>query len=325
LTSEASLLASAFVAERLPLATALGVSLGETVTQPDAFEAALTAGLERMADAGYAAEQERVAPGSGHTIGVRWPLVHEIERQLRPAFTEASSSLIVDLAARLSSAPAREVRLFALPCLRRSLRDDPERSWQLMRRIARAARDWITVDALAEVYARGIVAEPFRWAELEQLVYSDERMERRLVGSSLARLPHEVPAARRGALEVNAALALIGQLMGDADDQVQKSLSWALRSWSRVDAPAVAGFLWEQADMAVRADDGHRAWVIRDAGQHQPTEVVSALRDRVSGIRKRPGAASTSTAAAVAATFGVAAMADQAVAQQGDRYARSRA
>ena len=277
-----------------------------------------------LADAAYAAEQERVAPGSGSTIGVRWPLVHEIERQLKPAIAETSSALLVDLAIRLSGAPTREVRLFALPCLRRSLRDDPERSWQVLRRIARAARDWITVDALAEVYARGVLAESFRWAELEQLVYSDERMERRLVGSTLARLPYEVPAARRDELDVQSALGLIGQLMGDADDQVQKSLSWALRSWSRIDARAVAGFLWEQADIAVQEQDGHRAWVIRDAGQHQPAEVVTALRDRVSGIRKRPGAPSTSTATAVAASFGVAAMADHAIAQQGDRYARSR-
>ncbi len=325
MTSEVSVLAGAFVADRLPAASALGVSLGDLVTQPDAFMAALTTGLEGLADPAYALEQERVAPGAGPVIGVRGPLVHEIERQLRPAIAEASSSLAVDLAVRLSVAPTREVRLFALPCLRRSLRDDPERSWQLLRRIARSAPDWITVDSLADVYARGILAEPFRWAELEQLVYSDQPMERRLVGSTLARLPFEVPPDQRHELDANAALSLIGQLMGDADDQVQKALSWALRSWSRVDAPAVAGFLWEQADLAVLDADGHRAWVIRDAGQHQPPEVVKALRDRVTGIRKRPGAPSTSTAAAVAATFGVAAMADQAVAQQGDRYTRSRA
>lgn len=324
-TSEVSLQASALVAGRLPIAHQLGLDLGDLVTQPAEFMAALTTGLSSLADATYAAEQERVAPGSGLTIGVRWPLVHEVERALRPALAETSSSLVLDLAIWLSGAETREVRLFALQCLRRSLADDPERSWQTLRRIARRARDWITVDALAEVYARGILAEPFRWAELEQLVYSDERMERRLVGSTLARLPFEVPAERRQTLDVDATLALIGQLMGDADDQVQKALSWAIRNWSRVDAPAVARFLDEQADIAVQNDDGYRAWVIRDAGQHQPAEVVSALRDRVAGIRRQAGTPSTSTAAAVAASFGVTTMADQAIAQQGDRYARSRA
>jgi 3-methyladenine DNA glycosylase AlkD len=325
LTSDVSQQASALVAERLPVAHALGLALADLVTQPNDFVAALTAGLRDLADPAYAAEQARVAPGSGSTIGVRWPLIHELERALRPALAETSSSRVLDLAIWLSGAETREVRLFALPCLRRSLTDDPEQSWQTLRRIARRARDWITVDSLAEVYARGILAEPFRWAEMEQLVYSDQPMERRLVGATLARLPYEVPAARRQELDVAAALALVGQLMGDAEDQVQKSLSWALRSWSRVDAQAVAVFLGEQADIAVATDDGYRAWVIRDAGQHQPPQVVTALRDRVAGIRKRAGTPSTSTAATVAASFGVGAMADQAVAQQGDRYARSRA
>ena len=325
MTSEVSTQAAAFVAARMPDAHALGIDLADLVTQPGAFMDALTTGLQRLADPGDAAEQERVAPGSGATIGVRWPLVHEVERALRPAFAETSSSRVLDLAIWLSGAETREVRLFALPCLRRSLIDDPEQSWQTLRRIARRARDWITVDSLAEVYARGILAEPFRWAEMEQLVYSDQPMERRLVGATLARLPYEVPTARRAELDVAAALALVGQLMGDAEDQVQKSLSWALRSWSRVDAPAVAAFLGEQADIAAATDDGYRAWVIRDAGQHQPPQVVTGLRDRIAGIRKRAGSPSTSTAAAVAANFGVAAMADQAVAQQGDRYARSRA
>ena len=325
MTSDVSLQATAFVAERLPDAHRLGLALGDLMTQPAEFMATLTAGLSGLADEAYNAEQERVAPGSGRTIGVRWPLIHEVERALRPALAETSSSMVLELALWLSGAETREVRLFALPCLRQSLVEDPERTWQALRRIARRARDWITVDSLAEVYARGILAEPFRWAELEQLVYSDQPMERRLVGATLARIPYEVPAAQRHQLDVAAVLALIRQLMGDADDQVQKSLSWALRNWSRVDAPAVARFLGEQADIAVRDNDGYRAWVIRDAGQHQPAEVVTALRDRIAGIRKRAGSPSTSTAATVAATFGVAAMADQAIAQQGDRYARSRA
>ncbi len=325
MTSDVSQQAATFVAERLPVATVLGATLVELVTQPDAFVAALTHGLDGLADPSYATEQERVAPGSGLVIGVRSPLSREIERMLRPAIRETSSSQLLDLAVRLVAADTREVRSFALPCLSQSLLDEPERSWQLLRRIARAARDWISVDSLAEVYARGILTEAFRWAELEQLVYSDQRMERRLVGSTLARMPYLVAVEHRSQLDAVAALALIGQLMGDADDQVQKSLSWAIRSWSRVDQRAVAAFLTEEAEIAVEGDDGYRAWVIRDAAQHQPAEVVSRLRDRVSGIRKHPGSPSTSTAATAAATFGVAALADQAIAQQGDRYARSRA
>ena len=67
---------------------------------------------------------------------------------------------------------------------------ETERTWQLLRRAAREAGDWITVDSLAHPYGKGIVAEPYRWAELELLVYSPSRWERRLVGSTIATMPH---------------------------------------------------------------------------------------------------------------------------------------
>jgi 3-methyladenine DNA glycosylase AlkD len=235
------------------------------------------------------------------------------------------------LAQRLAASEFREVRLFSLPCLLRALPEDPERAWQLLRRLARASRDWISVDSLAEVFATGILAEPFRWAEIEQLVYSEHRMERRLVGSTLARMPHVLPRAarRNGAATALAprALDLIGQLIGDSDDQVQKSLSWALREWSRLARPAVEQFLDDQTGVAVGADDGNRAWVIRDALILIDPRVAAELRKRLAGIRRRPGGASTSSASQSASMFlgGAAAaadLADRAVAMQGDRFAR---
>ena len=81
------------------------------------------------------------------------------------------------------------MRLFSHVALRRSLAGDPERSWQVIRRLARRASDWVSVDSLADLTARGILLEPYRWAELEQLVYSPHKWERRLVGSTLAELP----------------------------------------------------------------------------------------------------------------------------------------
>ena len=76
------------------------------------------------------------------------------------------------------------------------LPDDPERAWQVLRRIGREADDWITVDTLAAATAAGILREPYRWAELEQLVFSPIRWERRLVGSTIATLPARRPRAR---------------------------------------------------------------------------------------------------------------------------------
>jgi hypothetical protein len=181
------------------------------------------------------------------------------------------------------------------------------------------------------VFAVGILQEPFRWAEIEQLVYSEHRMERRLVGSTLARMPYAFSAAQRRNAEPSAiaprALDLIRQLMGDADDQVQKSLSWALREWSRVARVAVEQLLDQETRATVRAQDGSRAWVIRDALALLDPRVADALRSQVAGIRRRPGAPSTSPASQAATTFlgapdAAAQLADQAVAMQGERYAR---
>ena len=47
------------------------------------------------------------------------------------------------------------------------------------------------------VSPRGIAREPYRWAELEQLVYSPSRWERRLVGSTIATMTHAGRRARR--------------------------------------------------------------------------------------------------------------------------------
>jgi 3-methyladenine DNA glycosylase AlkD len=325
LTSEVSARAAALVAERLPQARGLGLALAELIDDPEAFTRTLTEGLEQLSDEAYAIEQERVAPGSGAVIGTRWPLVHAIERALRGPLKESSSSSALWLAQRLASSEFREVRLFSLPCLERSLPDDPERSWQLMRRLGRGARDWISVDTLASVYAQGILLEPFRWAELEQLVYSKQNMERRLVGATLARMPYEIHgrAGRSHALDARRALELVSTLMGDADDQVQKSLSWALRKWSRVDRVAVEGLLDREAILAARTGDGHRAWVIRDSLTLVDPRVATELRARLADVRKRGSSPSTSEASRAAATFSAPLdLADSVVAQQGERFAR---
>ena len=66
-----------------------------------------------------------------------------------------------------------------------------------MRRLGRATADWISVDSLAHLYAQGILLERVRWAEIEQLVFSTNEWERRLVGSTIATIPFELPRQRR--------------------------------------------------------------------------------------------------------------------------------
>jgi 3-methyladenine DNA glycosylase AlkD len=312
----------AFVAARLPDAHALGARLADLIDEPARFVSELTDGLRTLADPIYADARSFIAPGSDVPIGVRRPLLRAIEAELRTPLRETSSSIVLPLAQSLAADRWYEVRLLALPCLRRALPDEPERTWQVMRKLAYSARAWDETDALADAYAQGVLAERFRWAELEQLIYSAKPQERRLVGATIASMAHVLPRARRSVLATLPALTLIESLIGDADDQVQKSLSWALREWSTVDPAGVSTLLQVETVAARASGDGHRAWVIRDALPAVPPTEGERIKAQLEGIRRRPGSPSTSRAATLAAGFNIGALADQAVALQGDRYAR---
>ena len=100
------------------------------------------------------------------------------------------------------------------------------------------------------------------------------------------------------------ALPLLGQLIGDAEPDVQKALAWAYRSLAQLDRERTTTALRAETDRAVATDDGHRAWVIRDAlPKLDPTD-ADDLKARLDGIRRRPGAPSTSTASELATRFG---------------------
>jgi 3-methyladenine DNA glycosylase AlkD len=321
-----NLRAQALVAERLHEARGLGLALAELIDEPEAFVQALREGFERLADEAYTSEMARVAPTPDRVLPVRGPLQAAVATQLRRPLRASSSASALWLAQRLAVEPEREIRLFSQIALRRSLPDDPERSWQLMRRLARAAADWISVDSLAALYAQGILAEPYRWAELEQLVYSSDRWERRLVGATVATMPHELPRQRRRELASAPALMLIKSLLGDAEADVQKSLSWALRSWWEVDPAGTGDLLRAEATAARATNDGHRAWVLRDALTLPTLDpgLAGEIRSRLEGIRRSPGAAPSSIAADVVGRFGrLDELTESAINQQGQRMDRS--
>ncbi len=295
--------ARAFVADHRDAATALGRQAGDLVGNPAELVDTLRAGMGRLADPEYRDGLDRVAPGIGPTLGVRQPLLRAVGQGLRAATRRDRSSTLLDVAQHLLRADLLELQWLAFGLLERTIREDPERTWQLARAAARRADSWITVDSLAHVAARGILAEPYRWAELEQLVYSPSRWERRLVGSAIAvipvtdrRLGREPQIARHG-------LGILRDLIGDAEPDVQKAISWALRSMTVVDLPATVAFLRAEARTAAATADGHRAWVVRDSLEKLPAPVAAELRAAVDGVRKRPHAPSTSRAAETAATF----------------------
>ena len=303
-TSPITARAVAFVADHKPAAETLGAGLAEYINDPDAFAAALRTGLEELADPEYLAGQQSVAPGLGMTLGVRWPLLAAVIRGFRHATTRDRPAPLLFLADRLFREEPLEARWFAFALLERTLKDDPERTWQLLRRGAREAADWITVDDLAHPYGTGVAAEPYRWAELEQLVFSPSRWERRLVASTIATMTHGNRRSGRGEGVAARALPLLGQLIGDDEPDVQKALAWAYRSLAQIDPAATVAALRDETERAVATDDGHRAWVIRDSLAKLPPGDADELRTRLAGIRRRPGAPSTSKASELATRFG---------------------
>jgi 3-methyladenine DNA glycosylase AlkD len=296
--------ANQFVAKHLARATALGDRLADLVHDPDAFVAAITQGFGELADPVYAAGSSTIAPGLGPILGVRLPLMEATHKSFKRATRQTSTALLIDLMGRLAREDLRELRWFGIWNLSRLLPTDPERTWQLLRRAAQEADEWITVDTLAHPYAEGILLDSRRWAEVEQFIFSPSRWERRLVGSTLATMPHvrSVPGGKSSAV-VERGLALAGQLIGDAEPDVQKALSWALRTMADLDRPATTRFLEAQTQIARATGDGHRAWVIRDSVSKLPAETAARLKSELDGIRRRPGAPSTSHAAATAAAF----------------------
>ena len=295
--------ARAFVAGRLDRAGALGRDLGDLVQDPSDVAAALRTAFEELADPEYLAGQQFVAPGIGPTHGVRTPLLGALGRGFRSATRDDSPATLLFVVDRLLGEREREARWFAIAILERTLPREPERSWQLLRRASRQADDWITVDTLAHPAGKGVLAEPYRWAELEQLVYAPSRWERRLVGSTIATIPFVNRTAGRDAAVAARGLELLGVLIGDAAPDVQKALAWAYRSMALVDLAATTAALEAETALAAASADGHRAWVVRDALEKLDPADATRIRSRLEGIRRRPGAPSTSVAAATAARF----------------------
>ena len=327
--SKATTEVTAFVEAHLERATALGNELAELSEEPDAFVAALTEGLVALLDPAHLDMMTRACPETPARYAVRGPLSEALQKPVIRALRESSSISALRLAQRLADAEHRDVRLYALAPLRIALPQDPEMCWQLMRRLGRLAEDWIAVDSLADVWARGVLAEHFRWSELEQLIYSQHRYERRLVAATLATLPHRVPESERERLREGSserALSMLRQLMGDAEVVVQKALSWAIREWTRVDPSRTRDLIVAETAIAADQRDGARAWVIRDALSNQEPVLADRVRAKLAGIRRDRNAPSTSIAAGHAAGFSAAlAGANEAVNAQGARYTRSRA
>ena len=99
---------------------------------------------------------------------------------------------------------------------------------------------------------------------------------------------------------------ILADLIGDAEPDVQKALSWALRiAGPRRPRGRRRSSSTPRPPSPRAMDDGHRAWVIRDAlPKLDPRTRASRLRAQLDGIRRASRRPSTSRAAETAARFG---------------------
>lgn len=301
--SATTVASNAFVEAHIATAREVGRRLADEIDDPGRFVAAIRTGLEGVADPVSLAGQRLVAPEIGPSLGVRLPLLEAVHRALIRELRGVRAARLLPVAEALAHDPIRELRWFSCWLLGRVLRDEPEQAWQVLRGLAAEADDWISVDTLAATIGPGILAEPYRWAELEQLVYSPSRWERRLVGSTIATIPFADRGAGRTRDVADRGIALVGLLIGDSEPDVQKALSWALRNLAAIDRAGVTAFCRREAVRAETTSDGARAWVVRDAlGKLDPVDAAE-IRALLTGIRRTPRPANTSAAASTAAAF----------------------
>jgi len=295
--------ANAFVAAHVDEAAALGTRLADLVADPAALLRTARMGFAALADPEYRDGQIRIAPGIDpkEVVGVRLPLMEAVHRAYKKGTRRAAAAQLLDVSAALLATQEIELRWLGIWDLGRSLPAEPERTWQLLRRAAAQATEWITVDTLAHPVGEGILLDGVRWSELDRLAASANRWERRLVGSTLATMPFAkgMPGGRDTATAARA-LTYVEALIGDDEQTVQMSLSWALRNFAAVDQPAVVAFLEREAATAKATNDGHRAWVVRDSLEKIPPASAAGIKATLEGIRRRQGAPSTSRAAAAA-------------------------
>jgi len=191
--SEVTARAVAFVAAHRQEAEGLGRSLADTVHDPDAFARELESGFERLADPDYQEGEQRIAPGLGPVLGVRWPLNAAVARGFRGATKGQSPTTLLYLADRLFRSEPLEMRWFAFGILERLVPDEPERAWQLLRRAAREAVPTTPREALADVLGETLDDLRAEQDPRRAVIAAYARMERALAAAGLPRTPSEAP------------------------------------------------------------------------------------------------------------------------------------
>ena len=179
------------MAEHLDAARELGSALADLIDYPEEYVAALRVGLTGLADESIPPSRSASHPAQApSSVFARRCSTRPCARSGRRC-AKARRPRHCGLPTDWQLEKEREFVFFCHQALERSLAADPERSWQLMRQVARHATDWIRVDSLAGVWARGILLESLA---LERA--GAARLLGRPVGAPAGRLDHRRAAVR---------------------------------------------------------------------------------------------------------------------------------
>ena len=287
--------AVAFVAEHQPTPRRRSVATpGRALRRPRGVRDRT---LERPRDARRPGVRRRSATDrAGHRAGPS----ASAGRSSRPSSADSANATQGDararwlfIADRLLRDETLEPRWFAFGLLERTIADEPERSWQLAApRGPRGDR----LDHGRRARPRRRQGHPQRVLPLggaraaRLLAHPLGAPARRL--STIATMPFIDHRRGRQPEVAEHGLGLIAQLIGDAEPDVQKALAWALRSLVMVDV----GRGRRRHSASARRRPRRRPTTatargsIRDALSKLDPPPRPRIRDRLDGIRRRPGA-----------------------------------
>jgi hypothetical protein len=182
--------------------------------------------------------------------------------------------------------------------LERTIADEPERTWQLVRRAAARPTTGSRSTPSPTSSARASSTSRTAGRSSSSSSTRPSRWERRLVGSTVATTPFVDHAAAASRSSPRTAWPH-RQLIGDDEPDVQKALAWALRSLVLVDAAPWRRFCDEQAAIAPATTTATApgSSATPSPSSRRPRRAITA---RLDGIRRRAGAPATSVAAAAA-------------------------
>ena len=213
----------------------------------------LAAAFRELADPEYRAGQAFVAPGIGPTHGVRTPLQVAVRKGFERASRRASTSELLLVADRLLREPEREARWFAIT----TLAADPRgRARAHVAAAPPGGGRGRRLDHRRHARAPVRQGHPRRAVPLGRARAADRLAV--ALGAAARRVHDRHDAVREPQRRARArrsrrrSLPILATLIGDAEPDVQKALSWAYRSMAARRPPGDHGRARARGDARAR-------------------------------------------------------------------------